>query len=73
MKTMSMAVRVLAVVVLGAGLVSGAQAQTYPVRGVRIVVPYPPGGGNDLLGRRKSCPKNGDRTWRSTIAAARAA
>jgi tripartite-type tricarboxylate transporter receptor subunit TctC len=51
MKTMSMAVRVLAVVVLGAGLVSGAQAQTYPVRGVRIVVPYPPGGGNDLLGR----------------------
>ena len=28
-----------------------ASAQSYPVRAVRLVVPYPPGGGNDLLGR----------------------
>ncbi|MBI2292402.1 MAG: tripartite tricarboxylate transporter substrate binding protein, partial [Betaproteobacteria bacterium] len=28
-----------------------ARAQTYPVRPVRVVVVYPPGGSNDLTGR----------------------
>ena len=35
----------------GIGLAGRASAQTYPAKPVRIVVPYPPGGGNDLLGR----------------------
>src|SRR5450631_2413559 len=29
----------------------GAQAQDYPARPVTIVVPYPAGGGTDILGR----------------------
>ena len=28
-----------------------AGAQTYPVRPVRVVIPWPPGGGNDIAGR----------------------
>ena len=29
----------------------GAQAQTYPQRSVRIIVPYPPGSGTDIVAR----------------------
>src|SRR5262245_54967129 len=43
--------RLLAFVLL-AGLTAGALAQTYPLRPVRIVVAYPPGGGIDLLARQ---------------------
>jgi tripartite-type tricarboxylate transporter receptor subunit TctC len=28
-----------------------AHAQTYPSKAVRVIIPYPPGGGNDTLGR----------------------
>ena len=39
------------VVALAALLSTGAGAQSYPSKIVRIVVPYPPGGTNDILGR----------------------
>lgn len=43
--------RVLAAAAVGLAGIALAQAQVYPSRSVRIIVPYPPGGGNDLLGR----------------------
>ena len=35
----------------GVGCVGVAQAQTYPTKPVTLVVPYPAGGANDMLGR----------------------
>ncbi len=40
------------IVALGAALVCGAvQAQNYPSKPIRFIVPFPPGGGNDIVGR----------------------
>jgi len=43
--------RAAAATVLGAALAASAIGQPYPAKTVRIVVPYPTGGGNDLLAR----------------------
>ena len=44
------AVTLLLVWCLG-GLAPAAMAEDYPTRPVRIIVPFPPGAGNDLMGR----------------------
>jgi tripartite-type tricarboxylate transporter receptor subunit TctC len=38
-------------VVVASLVVAPVSAQDYPTRPIKIVVPYPPGGGNDILGR----------------------
>jgi len=48
-----------------AGMTPTARAQTYPSKPIRIVVPYPPGGFNDTLGRIVAS-KLGD-TWKVPV------
>lgn len=40
-----------AAVIALAVLTSAAQGQTYPQKPIRFVLPFPPGGGTDTLGR----------------------
>ena len=40
-----------ALAVLGALPATTAFAQSYPAKPLRFVVPFPPGGGNDIVGR----------------------
>ncbi len=42
----------VSVIVLAAGVVGGVEsAETYPIKPIRMVVPFPPGGGADLVTR----------------------
>ena len=43
--------RLLLQIVLSFALWSGASAETYPSHPIKIIVPYPPGGNTDLVGR----------------------
>jgi tripartite-type tricarboxylate transporter receptor subunit TctC len=53
------------VLALAAILPLGAGAQNYPAKLVRIIVPYPPGGTNDILGRY-AAERLSDR-WKSQV------
>ena len=46
------AVAVIAVAVAaGAGMFASAHAQNYPVKPIRFIIPFPPGGGTDTMAR----------------------
>jgi tripartite-type tricarboxylate transporter receptor subunit TctC len=43
--------QVLLAFALACALLPTSQAQAYPNKSIRLIVPFPPGGGNDVIGR----------------------
>jgi tripartite-type tricarboxylate transporter receptor subunit TctC len=46
---------------------SMAGAQTYPTKPIRLIIPFPPGGGNDLTGRQITAKLNERLGWRIVV------
>jgi tripartite-type tricarboxylate transporter receptor subunit TctC len=57
---------ILLLIPLVSALAIPAQAQSYPTKPVRMIVPYPPGGGNDTFGRLFAA-KLGERTGQAFV------
>jgi tripartite-type tricarboxylate transporter receptor subunit TctC len=57
---------VACVLLFSAMAVAQAAAQSYPVRPIRLIVPFPPGGSNDIVGRLLGL-QLGERLGRSVI------
>jgi tripartite-type tricarboxylate transporter receptor subunit TctC len=57
---------VASVLAIALGGLAAASAQTYPAKPIRMVVPYPPGGGNDTFGRLVG-QKLGDRLGQQVV------
>jgi tripartite-type tricarboxylate transporter receptor subunit TctC len=54
MRLCSLVVGASAILLPGLLLVQGAHAQSYPTKPVRMIVPFPAGGGSDTMGRALS-------------------
>lgn len=46
---------------------SMAAAQTYPTKPIRLIIPFPPGGGNDLTGRQITAKLNERLGWQIVV------
>jgi len=57
----------LAAALVAASAAGGAAAQTYPAKPVRLILPFPPGGPSDILGRAMS-QKLGEQMGQQVIA-----